>query len=77
MDNYALIDCFEEAGRQGYITDLINNAECNSMCETCPAAVACEELSTNAEGDKEYSLFVKNFKRLLESTGYLKETKDA
>ncbi len=51
---------FRDAEEEGYITDLMNDNECNSQCETCPAGDACEQL---AEG-KEYANFVKNFKEL-------------
>ena len=41
---------FIRAAEKGFISDLLNNAECNSKCEKCPAKEACREMSKEENG---------------------------
>ena len=56
--NKEMADMFIEARDKGFVSDLLNNAKCDSECDDCPANRACTQLT---EGSYVYKVFVGNY----------------
>ncbi len=56
-----MADAFNEAFAQGFIpltrAGILDQAECNSECERCPASEACTTLSRGDDGVADPALF--------------------
>ena len=57
-----MLQQYNEAVATGICVDLYDNADCDSLCDGCPAQPSCNQLSYNHEKEtSDYAVFVTNY----------------